>query len=71
MKTTGIGGSVALIALGAVMAWAVSVETEGFNINTAGLIIFAVGILGLVATLVMASTADKTVVEKDVTNTSV
>jgi hypothetical protein len=59
MRTGGLGGSLLLIALGAILYWAVSVEAEGFNINTIGLILMVVGIVGLVLTLVMtASSAD-------------
>lgn len=65
MRTGGIGGSLFLIALGAVLYWAVSVEAEGFSINTIGLILLIVGVIGLVLTLIMtASTADR---DKDVT----
>lgn len=53
------------MALGAILYWAVSVEAEGFSINTIGLILLIVGALGLVLTLVMtSSTADS---DKDVT----
>lgn len=65
MRTGGIGGSLFLIALGAVLYWAVSVEAEGFSINTIGLILLIVGVIGLVLTLIMtASTADS---DRDVT----
>lgn len=70
MRTGGIGGSLFLIALGAILYWAVSVEAEGFSINTIGLILLIVGVIGLVLTLIMtASTAssddsDVTVVER-------
>jgi hypothetical protein len=59
MRTGGLGGSLFLIALGAILYWAVSVEAEGFSINTIGLILMVVGIVGLVLTLIMtASSAD-------------
>lgn len=65
MRNGGIGGSLLLVALGAILYWAVSVEAEGFSINTIGLILLIVGALGLVLTLVMtSSTADS---DKDVT----
>lgn len=48
----GIGVSVILIAAGAIMAFAVEVESaEGFNINTIGIILMVVGAIGLVMTL--------------------
>lgn len=73
MRTGGIGGSLVLIALGAILYWAVSVEAEGFNLNTIGLILMIVGVVGLILTLIMtASTteADRrdrgvTIVERD------
>jgi hypothetical protein len=48
----GIGVSLLLIAVGAIMKWAVTVDNpHGFNINTAGVILLIVGIVGLVASL--------------------
>jgi hypothetical protein len=46
-----IGSAIFLIALGAVLRWAVKREPTGFNIQIA--IILLVGILGLVITLVL------------------
>lgn len=65
MRTGGIGGSLFLVALGAILYWAVSVEAEGFNINTIGLILMIVGAVGLVLTLFM--TANDTQRRSDVT----
>jgi uncharacterized YccA/Bax inhibitor family protein len=42
----GLGVSLILIAVGAVMAWAVHVSTTGFNIHTVGYILLVVGIIG-------------------------
>ncbi|HVL26702.1 MAG TPA: DUF6458 family protein [Acidimicrobiales bacterium] len=48
----GIGISVFLVALGAVLAWGITVDTaEGFNINTIGMILMVVGAIGLAVTL--------------------
>lgn len=44
----GIGTSIFLIAVGAIMTFAVEVTTEGFNINTIGIILMLVGGLGLI-----------------------
>lgn len=60
MRTGGIGGSLFLLALGAILYWAVSVEAEGFNLNTIGLILMVVGALGLILTLMMTASADRT-----------
>ena len=42
----GLGVSLILIAVGAVMAWAVHVSTTGFNTHTVGYILLIVGIIG-------------------------
>lgn len=65
MRTTGISLSILLTAVGAVLAWAVTVETSGFNINTAGLILFVVGLVGIVASIALGAMGQHTVVEKD------
>ena len=48
----GVGASLFLIAVGAVMAFAVHVQnTSGFDINTIGVILMVVGVLGLVLSM--------------------
>lgn len=47
----GITVSILLIAAGAIMRWAVTVTTDGFNIHTAGMILFIIGIVGAVISL--------------------
>lgn len=42
----GIGVSLILIAVGAVLAFAVHVTTTGLNVNTVGYIVLVVGIVG-------------------------
>jgi hypothetical protein len=69
MSRGGIGASLLLIALGAILTWAVSVDAEGFNLNTIGLILLVVGGLGLLISLVAnftdrASDRDVTIVER-------
>jgi hypothetical protein len=44
-----------LIAVGAVLAWAVDVSTSGFNLNTVGYILLIVGIIGLLLSLIFWS----------------
>ncbi|MFL6203814.1 MAG: hypothetical protein ACJ739_00540 [Acidimicrobiales bacterium] len=52
----GIGVSILLIAAGAIMTFAVDVESSGsFNINTIGIILMIVGALGFIATLTIFS----------------
>jgi hypothetical protein len=47
----GIGVSIFLIALGAILRWAVHASSSGFSIHTAGTILLIVGIAGLVLSL--------------------
>lgn len=51
----GTGVSLILIAVGAVLAWAVNVTTSGFNVNTVGYILLVVGIVGFVLSLIFWS----------------
>lgn len=51
----GIGASLFLIAIGAILAFAVTVTTEGFNLNTIGIILMVVGALGLVLSMIFWS----------------
>ena len=43
-----IGAAIVLIAVGAVLKWAVTAHITGFDIQTAGTVVFVVGLLGLV-----------------------
>ncbi len=47
-----IGTSIALIAAGAILKWAVTAHVSGFDIQTAGTVLFVLGILGLVLSLI-------------------
>jgi hypothetical protein len=47
----GLGTSIFLIAVGAILRFAVSVSTHGFNVHTVGVILMIVGIVGLVISL--------------------
>jgi Domain of unknown function (DUF6458) len=51
----GIGVSIFLLALGAILGFAVNVDTEGFDLNTVGWILMAVGALGIVLSLIFWS----------------
>lgn len=51
----GVGTSLVLIAVGAVLRFAVDVSTSGFNLHTVGLILLIVGIVGLVLSLIFWS----------------
>ena len=47
----GLGTSLLLIAVGAVLRFAVTVTTRGFNIHTVGVILMIIGCVGLLITL--------------------
>ena len=46
-----VGTSLFLIALGAILRFAVSVSTKGFNIHTIGVILMIIGVVGLILSL--------------------
>lgn len=48
----GIGVSLILIAVGAILTWAVKTEPEGLDINVVGVILMIVGLAGLVLSFV-------------------
>jgi hypothetical protein len=63
----GIGVSIFLVAVGAILAFAVNVQTRGFNVNTVGIILMIVGGIGLLLSLLFWSSmpwrrGDETVV---------
>ncbi len=47
-----IGTSIVLIAVGAILKWAVTAHVNGFDIQTAGTVLFVVGLVGLVLALI-------------------
>ena len=54
----GIGASVFLLAIGAILSFAVEVESSnGFNINTIGIILMIAGAIGLLWSLITAQRA--------------
>ena len=46
-----IGTSLLLIAVGAILKYAVTADVSGFDIQTAGVILMLIGILGLILSL--------------------
>jgi FtsZ-interacting cell division protein ZipA len=48
----GIGVSIFLLAVGAILAFAVDVSAEGINLDTVGVILIILGLVGLLASLV-------------------
>jgi len=53
----GIGVSIFLIAVGAILAFAVEVTVSGLDLQTVGLILLIVGAIGLVASLLFWSSS--------------
>jgi hypothetical protein len=51
----GIGLSLILIAAGAILTWAVTAEASGIDLNTVGVILMVVGVVGAVLSLVFWS----------------
>ena len=51
----GVGTSIFLIAVGAILYFAVNADISGLEISTVGLILMIVGILGLVISLFLMS----------------
>jgi hypothetical protein len=51
----GISTSIFLLAVGAVLAFAVDVQTEGFDLNAIGVILMLVGGLGILLSLIFWS----------------
>jgi hypothetical protein len=60
----GIGTSLFLIAIGAVLKFAVTASVSGISLATVGVILMVVGILGLVISLLFLLQRDRTVVSE-------
>lgn len=64
------GTALVLIAIGAIMRFAVTADADGFSINTAGTILMVIGIVGLVLSLLWSAVyarrrGDALVVDED------
>ena len=51
----GVGASIILIAVGGILAWAVSADIDGVNLNMVGVILLVVGAIGLLLSLIFWS----------------
>jgi hypothetical protein len=61
-----IGTSILLIAVGAILRYAVNVHSSAININTVGLILMIAGIIGLIVSLLYSAVwADRTRSRRD------
>jgi len=48
----GLGTSLVLLAIGAILDFAVNVNMPGFNVHTVGVVLMVVGVLGILVSLV-------------------
>ncbi len=55
-----IGGSLALIAIGAVLKFAITKQFNGVSLGTIGVILMIVGAVGLLLTIIFMSTRRRT-----------
>jgi Domain of unknown function (DUF6458) len=55
-----IGGSLFLIAVGAILKFAVTATVAGIDLQTVGVILMIVGVVGLILGLIMLSSARRT-----------
>lgn len=62
----GIGVSVFLLALGAILTFAVEASISGLDINVVGIILMVAGAVGLLMTMLVLGRRDKTVGEERV-----
>ncbi|HEX2016149.1 MAG TPA: DUF6458 family protein [Solirubrobacteraceae bacterium] len=51
----GIGSSITLIAIGAILKWAVTTTVSGISLQTVGVILMVAGVLGLLLSLLYNS----------------
>ncbi len=66
----GLGGSIALIAIGLILAFAVNVDIAGIDVQLIGLILAGVGVVGLILYVVIwaprrRAVASSTTVHRD------
>lgn len=66
-----IGASLFLIAVGAILKFAVTKRVSGVDLSTVGIVLIVVGIVGLVLTLIMMSVRRRTDVVYDRRGTTV
>ncbi|HSK96065.1 MAG TPA: DUF6458 family protein [Euzebyales bacterium] len=60
----GIGSSIALLAVGAILAFAVDFQIGGVNFTVVGYILMACGLLGLLFTALIYGRRDRTVIRE-------
>ena len=67
----GIGSSIALIAIGAIFAFALDFDVAGLDITVIGYILMAAGLLGLLFTALIFGRRDRTVIRERPTDRDV
>src|SRR3954471_6187893 len=60
----GIGGSIFLLAVGAILAFAVNAHISGIDINIVGWVLMAAGLVGLIVTIWYWKSRRRTVVSQ-------
>ena len=60
----GIGGSIFLLALGAILAFAVNAQVSGIDINVVGYVLMLAGLVGLIVTIWFWNSRRRTVVQE-------
>lgn len=60
----GIGTSIALLAVGAILAFAVEFDLGGINFTVVGYILMACGLIGLLFTALIYGRRDRTIVRE-------
>ena len=57
----GIGASITLLAIGAILAFAVQADISGLDVQVIGIILMLAGALGLILTMLVFGRRDRTV----------
>ncbi len=55
------GGSLFLIAIGAILFWAISLHVAGVNLHMVGLILMVIGVVGVLFSMISAATVRRRV----------
>jgi len=55
-----IGGSLLVIAIGAILRWAITADVSGVDLNLIGVILMIVGAVALVVSLIMLASRRRT-----------
>jgi hypothetical protein len=66
LPAMGIGTSLFLVAVGAILYFAVDADISGLEISTIGIILMVVGVIGLLISLFMVSSARRAPAERTV-----